>query len=164
MQGMSHSDPFNIRILSKWKKSMYVSYSKYGVFIIQPRVWKMKIFFLANDVSKRILIGFFCRTSIQKRLAEARSSVENLYFFLVFDICLFILSVSCFFKLPSLQSSVKVVFCCCLVIKKNHRDAGLPYWRDQLYFFHEKSPTFNSHLAEFETLIKERKVRRWLLA
>ena len=23
-------------------------------------------------------------------------------------------------------------------------------------FFHEKSPTFNSHLAEFETLMKER--------
>ena len=141
-------------------------YSKYGVFIIQPRVWKMKIFFLANDVSKRILIGFFVEL-VYKRDLRKRGAASKIYIFSwFFDICLFILSVSFFFNFPSLLSSVKVVFCCCLVIKKNHRDAGLPYWRDQLYFFsYEKSPTFKSHLAEFETLIKERrKVRRWLLA
>ena len=107
---------------------------------------------------KEFWSGFFVELVYKRDLRKRGAALKNFYSFLVFwhfsfhfvsSFCLFLF----FFNFPSLLSSVKVVFCCCLVIKKNHRDAGLPYWRDQLYFFFiwKISNVYNSHLAEFET-------------
>ena len=77
------------------EKKVYVSLQQIWSIYYPTTCVKNEDIFLANDVSKRILIGFFCRTSIQKRLAEARSCVEKFLFFLGFltfvsSFCLFL--------------------------------------------------------------------------
>ena len=92
------------------EKKVYVSLQQIWSIYYPTTCVKNEDIFLANDVSKRILIGFLQNQYTKETCGSEELRRKISIFSWFFDICLFILSVSFFFKLPSLLSSVKVVF------------------------------------------------------